>query len=220
MKINNAPVCPFTVCWQTKYFPTSAHWFFNSSALAPAVLPVTCHVPWYSHKGPYTGSAAGAACAREHVSVNTSSAQKRKKHLPAFCPHYDHNLAWRPSQLRVGCATCYRAIFRRSTRSSWRFARASPFESSAMLTSVEATFTVETQVVTFPSLTLDCGVTLMNVDVAYETYGTLNAARTNAILVLHAFSGDAHAAGISKQTGQPGWWSPMIGSGLAFDTDR
>jgi homoserine O-acetyltransferase/O-succinyltransferase len=89
-----------------------------------------------------------------------------------------------------------------------------------MLTSVEATFTVETQVVTFPSLTLDCGVTLMNVDVAYETYGTLNAARTNAILVLHAFSGDAHAAGISKETGQPGWWSPMIGPGLAFDTDR
>ena len=89
-----------------------------------------------------------------------------------------------------------------------------------MLTSVEATFTVETQVVTFPSLTLDCGVTLMNVDVAYETYGTLNAAHTNAILVLHAFSGDAHAAGISKETGQPGWWSPMIGPGLAFDTDR
>ena len=89
-----------------------------------------------------------------------------------------------------------------------------------MLTSVEATFTVETQVVTFPSLTLDCGVTLMNVDVAYETYGTLNGARTNAILVLHAFSGDAHAAGISKETGQPGWWSPMIGPGLAFDTDR
>ena len=89
-----------------------------------------------------------------------------------------------------------------------------------MLTSVEATFTVETQVVTFPSLTLDCGVTLMNVDVAYETYGILNAARTNAILVLHAFSGDAHAAGISKETGQPGWWSPMIGPGLAFDTDR
>ncbi len=86
--------------------------------------------------------------------------------------------------------------------------------------STETTFTVETQVVTFPSLMLDCGITLLNVDVAYETYGTLNAARSNAILVLHAFSGDAHAAGISKETGQPGWWSPMIGPGLAFDTDR
>ena len=84
----------------------------------------------------------------------------------------------------------------------------------------QSTFTVETQLVTFSSLTLDCGVTLMNVDVAYETYGTLNANRTNAILVLHAFSGDAHAAGISKETGQPGWWSEMIGPGLAFDTDR
>lgn len=86
--------------------------------------------------------------------------------------------------------------------------------------SAETAFTVETQVVTFPSLALDCGVTLLDVDVAYETYGTLDANRSNAILVLHAFSGDAHAAGISKETGQPGWWSPMIGPGLAFDTDR
>src|SRR5581483_2685617 len=89
-----------------------------------------------------------------------------------------------------------------------------------MPTSAETEFIVETQVVTFPALTLDCGVTLLNVDVAYETYGTLNATRSNAILVLHAFSGDAHAAGISKETGQPGWWSAMIGPGLAFDTDR
>ena len=86
--------------------------------------------------------------------------------------------------------------------------------------STETTFTVETQIRSFPSLMLDCGVTLLNVDVAYETYGTLDANRSNAILILHAFSGDAHAAGISKETGQPGWWSPMIGSGLAFDTDR
>ncbi len=84
----------------------------------------------------------------------------------------------------------------------------------------ETAFVVETQIITVPSVTLDCGVTLMNVDVAYETYGTLNAARTNAILVLHAFSGDAHAAGISKETGQPGWWSAAIGPGLAFDTER
>ncbi|MGA8028807.1 MAG: homoserine O-acetyltransferase [Bryobacteraceae bacterium] len=86
--------------------------------------------------------------------------------------------------------------------------------------SAETAFTVETQLVTFPSLTLDCGATLLNVDVAYETYGSLNAERTNAILVLHAFSGDAHAAGISKETGQPGWWSAMVGPSLAFDTDR
>src|SRR5579875_2954923 len=84
----------------------------------------------------------------------------------------------------------------------------------------ETGFLVDTQIATFPSLTLDCGVTLMDVDVAYETYGTLNADRTNAILVLHAFSGDAHAAGISRETGQPGWWSTMVGPGLAFDTER
>ncbi len=89
-----------------------------------------------------------------------------------------------------------------------------------MATSIETAFTVETQLTTFPSLPLDCGVTLLNVDVAFETYGTLNVDRDNAILVLHAFSGDAHAAGISRETGQPGWWSTMIGPGLAFDTDR
>lgn len=91
---------------------------------------------------------------------------------------------------------------------------------AVMPSSAEVASTVETQIVTFPALTLDCGVTLLHVDVAYETYGALNADRTNAILVLHAFSGDAHAAGISKETGQPGWWSAMIGPGLAFDTDR
>ena len=85
---------------------------------------------------------------------------------------------------------------------------------------VQTEFIVETQTVTFPSLPLDCGVTLMHVDVAYETYGKLNADRSNAILVLHAFSGDAHAAGVSRETGQPGWWSAMIGPGLAFDTDK
>ncbi len=88
------------------------------------------------------------------------------------------------------------------------------------MASVETAFTVATQIATFPSLPLDCGVTLMNVDVAYETYGKLNADRSNAILVVHAFSGDAHAAGISHDTGQPGWWSAMIGPGLAFDTER
>ena len=90
----------------------------------------------------------------------------------------------------------------------------------ATIARADTSFLVDTQTVTFPELPLDCGVTLLHVDVAYETYGTLNADRSNAILVLHAFSGDAHAAGISRETGQPGWWSQMIGPGLAFDTDR
>jgi homoserine O-acetyltransferase len=79
---------------------------------------------------------------------------------------------------------------------------------------------VEANTVRFDSLSLDCGAALRPVEVAYETYGALNAARSNAILVLHAFSGDAHAAGISHETGKPGWWDNMIGPGKAFDTDR
>jgi len=79
---------------------------------------------------------------------------------------------------------------------------------------------VETHYVQFDSLPLDCGATLAPVDVAYETYGELNPDKSNAILILHAFTGDAHAAGISCETGQPGWWDSMIGPGKAFDTDK
>ncbi len=74
--------------------------------------------------------------------------------------------------------------------------------------------------VQFSSIDLNCGITLAPVDVAYETYGKLNSTATNAILVLHAFSGDAHAAGIAGETGVPGWWDNMIGPGRAFDTDK
>jgi homoserine O-acetyltransferase len=79
---------------------------------------------------------------------------------------------------------------------------------------------VESSSVRFDSLSLDNGAKLAPVEVAYETYGTLNARKTNAILALHAFSGDAHAAGISHETGKPGWWDNMIGPGKAFDTDK
>src|SRR6202521_2123463 len=72
----------------------------------------------------------------------------------------------------------------------------------------------EVSTVTFDELELDCGVTLAPVEVAYETYGSLNAARSNAILIEHAFSGDAHAAG------DGGWWNNMIGPGKGFDTDQ
>jgi homoserine O-acetyltransferase len=79
---------------------------------------------------------------------------------------------------------------------------------------------VQTKSVRFDSLALDGGATLGPVDVAYQSYGSLNAARSNVILVLHAFSGDAHAAGISPETGKPGWWDNMIGPGKAFDTNK
>ena len=99
---------------------------------------------------------------------------------------------------------------------------------------------VETQYLDLPRpLQLDCGRELPEVRVAYETYGTLSARQDNVILVCHALSGDAHAAGISKvppaestrdgfaaddrdqtRTKGLGWWDGMIGPGKAFDTDR
>ncbi len=69
-------------------------------------------------------------------------------------------------------------------------------------------------------LPLDCGEKLGPITVAYETYGELNREKSNAILVLHAFSGDAHAAGWHEGDSKPGWWDEMIGPGKAFDTDR
>jgi homoserine O-acetyltransferase len=80
--------------------------------------------------------------------------------------------------------------------------------------------TVETKLVRFDGIDLDSGSRIAPVEVAYQTYGKLNAARDNAILILHAFSGDAHAAGICAETGKPGWWDNMIGPGKAFDTHK
>src|SRR5579872_772804 len=80
--------------------------------------------------------------------------------------------------------------------------------------------TVETKTAEFDAISLESGASLAPVCVAYQTYGALNAARSNAILILHAFSGDAHAAGISAETGKPGWWDNMIGPGKASDTEK
>ncbi len=68
---------------------------------------------------------------------------------------------------------------------------------------------------------LESGATLGPVEIAYETYGTLNADRSNAILIAHALSGSAHAAGYhATDDRRPGWWDECIGPGKAFDTDR
>lgn len=70
-------------------------------------------------------------------------------------------------------------------------------------------------------LTLRCGKTLGPIDVAYETYGELTAEKDNAILVCHALSGNAHAAGYnSPDDRKPGWWDVMIGPGKPIDTNR
>src|SRR6185295_14201665 len=100
--------------------------------------------------------------------------------------------------------------------------------------------TIETQQLDLPRpLRLDCGRELTSIRIAYETYGTLSPARDNAILVCHALSGDAHAAGFTTRPAAAstrdgfraderdggsgrglGWWDGMIGPGKAFDTDR
>ncbi|MBF0216539.1 MAG: homoserine O-acetyltransferase [Candidatus Omnitrophica bacterium] len=67
---------------------------------------------------------------------------------------------------------------------------------------------------------LESGLTLKDLRIAYETYGKLNAERSNAVLLCHALSGDAHAAGYHKGDKKPGWWDPMVGPGKAFDTDK
>jgi homoserine O-acetyltransferase len=72
---------------------------------------------------------------------------------------------------------------------------------------------------TFDALELDCGRTLSPVTIEYETYGKLNAAKDNAILLLHALSGSAHAA-FTNDRGEHGWWEDFIGPGRALDTDR
>ena len=107
-------------------------------------------------------------------------------------------------------------------------------------TAVGSVGTVDTQFLELPKpVPLDCGRALYPVRVAYETYGTLSPKRDNVILVCHALSGDAHAAGFStmpaaegtrdgfraeerdgEQRRGLGWWDGMIGPGKAFDTDR
>ncbi len=68
---------------------------------------------------------------------------------------------------------------------------------------------------------LESGRDFGPITVRYETYGTLSASKDNAVLILHAFSGDAHAAGLhSPHESHPGWWDEMIGPGKAFDTNR
>jgi homoserine O-acetyltransferase/O-succinyltransferase len=69
-------------------------------------------------------------------------------------------------------------------------------------------------------LKLDAGVELSPFQIAYKTYGTLNAERTNTILVCHALTGDQHVASQNPVTKKPGWWETMVGPGKPIDTER
>jgi len=70
------------------------------------------------------------------------------------------------------------------------------------------------------SLRLDCGATIESLEIAYRTFGELNAERSNAILVCHALTLDQHVAGRHPLTGRPGWWSTLVGEGLPLDPAR
>lgn len=77
------------------------------------------------------------------------------------------------------------------------------------------------QSLTLPDpLPLDGGGHLVDAKLAYETYGTLNADRSNAILLCHALTGDQYVASAHPLTGKPGWWERMVGPGKPIDTDR
>ena len=67
---------------------------------------------------------------------------------------------------------------------------------------------------------LDCGINLGDINVAYQTYGELNADKTNAVLICHALTGDHFVADTHPVTGKPGWWSELVGPGKTVDTDR
>jgi homoserine O-acetyltransferase len=69
-------------------------------------------------------------------------------------------------------------------------------------------------------LVLESGEILPSLSIAYETYGRLNKDKSNAILICHALSGDAHIAGFHKGDDKPGWWDTVVGPGKAFDTDH
>jgi len=70
------------------------------------------------------------------------------------------------------------------------------------------------------ALNLDAGGRLDQWTIAYQTYGALNADKSNAILVCHALTGDQHVANRHPITGKPGWWTTMVGPGRPIDTDR
>ena len=77
-----------------------------------------------------------------------------------------------------------------------------------------------TETVTLPGIRTESGFAFDQIEVSYQTLGTLSPRRDNAILVCHALSGNAHVAGIHPETGRPGWWDFHVGPGKAINTDR
>lgn len=109
------------------------------------------------------------------------------------------------------------------SRQTWHTmsAQSEPSTADSEVCSVGVTETQTVTLFTETPLTLASGQTIGPVTVAYETYGSLNQDRDNAVFVCHALTGDAHAAGLhDTEDAKPGWWDPLIGSGRGIDTDN
>jgi homoserine O-acetyltransferase len=95
-------------------------------------------------------------------------------------------------------------------------------ESFADLKRREQVTNPQSEIVNFPAsepLPLDCGGALAPLSIAYQTYGTLNADKSNLLLICHALTGDQHAANLHPITGKPGWWDTMVGPGTPIESD-
>ncbi len=94
---------------------------------------------------------------------------------------------------------------------------------TALSTSAHEARTPTSKAITFGAdapLALESGQSLTPVTIAYQTYGTLNSDKSNAILVCHALTGDQHVANPNPITGKPGWWETLVGPGRPIDTNR
>ena len=99
----------------------------------------------------------------------------------------------------------------------------SPTERAAPTAGFSEALNPSSPVVVFPEsepLKLESGQIIAPLTVAYQTYGTLNADKSNAILICHALTGDQYAASTHPVTDKPGWWDALVGPGKPVDTDR
>jgi homoserine O-acetyltransferase len=84
----------------------------------------------------------------------------------------------------------------------------------------DARFGLDRRVTLLGPLPLDCGAALVPVEIAYETYGSLNPDKSNAVLICHALTGDQYVASTHPITGKPGWWTRLVGPGKPVDPAR
>jgi homoserine O-acetyltransferase len=91
---------------------------------------------------------------------------------------------------------------------------------SASAPILDERFGLDRRITLLGPLPLDCGAALAPVQIAYETYGTLNADKSNAILICHALTGDQYVASTHPITGKPGWWQRLVGEGKPVDPTR